>query len=634
MARPKKEVIPRTEFHTPLEVWKDRIEHSERTLAQYQNAWQAYIRQACRSYYNVGGDGFGTNWMYPEARNSVANTYIKDPEWIADNPNPEFKKSKRAIEKILTYLWNRFQWSEPIRKALYHAWFSGVGMVKISYIPSPHGLPNMPLTRDRIESMQRLLSDLGVGNLDEVEVARIIEGIGLPVEHNETQLRGFPFIQTIGIKNMIVDATIDELDLYRSRWIGESMWVPLDYVRKSPLYLENVRGKIEGETRSNFQKDDKAGGERGNAGDEKWVMIHEWYDKVNGLLITANLEQDKTLRAVPFDGVIPYDLISFNPVPTQYMPIPDAALVYPHALELDEIKSRISRILDRSRHQVLYDEEMIKDEKQLVPFLAGDDGAKIGVHVDRDAGQSLTDAVMFPNPISVPPELYRYSGELKDEIRVASGSSNTRSGTGGIPRTTATEIRARELGTDIRFGDKILALDHFLERIGTKVYQYVRNNWTPSMIAIISGERDNEEEVRDFNQKVEEALAVGQNPEDVNPKTLPRLLLRGDFIIRVRAGSTAPIDQQAEFQKDMLLFQMGLADPQVDNFAVTRWFLRKHGPDEAMSWLPPEQQAGVMQGAGVFSSVQGPTNPLAQPQQSQAILPQGQDQFFGQEGES
>ena len=606
--------------------WKDRLQQAEKRIEQHYEAWENYIRQAGRSFYDVGAEGFGTNWMYPEARTAVANIYVRDPMWDAVNKNPEFQKSKRASESILSYLWSRFQWADVIRRALYTAWFIGFGPVKLDFVDAHGGLPNLQMTKERVKALEQILTDAGAGpNLDGLPALEIAEGVGQPVSDNPMALRGFPSLRDIDIRDFLIDTTPNQISIERAQWVGEKMWLPIEYVQQSPLYIESQRKRVEGQERTEMSK---AGNSNDSVGSscQKWVRIYEWYDKINGMLNTAVLEEDIVLRSVPFSGVIPYDMVTFNPLPTQFMPIPDASLVYPHAVEMDELKSRVSRILDRQRFQALYDEEMVRDEAALNGMLTGDDAAKIPVKVDPTGNKRLADAIHIPNPITVPQELYQYLGILREEIRMASGTSNVRAGGGREGRSTATEVRAREMGTNIRFADKTLALDHFLERIGNRALQLCRENWSPEMIATISGERDNDEAMRGYNEQVEAVLAVGGSIKDV-PPVAARFLIRGEFIIRVKAGSTAPLDPMAELQRDNMLYQMMLASPVVDNMWAAKWFFPKHVPGVENA-MPPEAHAGAMQGQGLFQSMAGPNDPMAQPQQPQAVLPQDEEEVY------
>jgi hypothetical protein len=613
-------VIPQSTFKVNFKDWKEKINAGEKKIARYHAQWQKYVQQSVRNYQRgVDDNDFGTNWMYPEARNAVANIYVTDPDWQAVNPNAEFQKSKRAVQRILEHIWNKLQWATPIRRALYDAWYFGIGAVKLTFTGPDQGQPNMQFTPERVAAMRQLLSDNGVTNLDEADVTRIMSGVGAAVSHDQSELRGYPALTNVSIKDFFIDPNMDEIDVNKCQFIGEKMWMPVEYIKNSPTYNKAQAGRVKGQERGGK---DKPEGSQGTM----WAVVHEWYDKVNGLLMTAVLEEDVLLRAVPYDGIIPYDFIAFNPVPTQFMPLPDASLVYQHAVELDELKSRMSRLMDLQRVQSLYDEAMIAEDEQLTPFLTGDDGAKVPVKVDRAMGEKLQDAIHLLTPPQIPESMYSYMGLLRDEVRNASGVTNTRAGAGREGRMTATETRAREHGTDIR----TLALDHFLERLGNKVISMVRLHWDENMIALVSGERDNDELMRTYNEALESALAIGDDPTTLGEPPMPEMTIRGEFIIKVRPGSTSPQDRMAEFQKDMVILQTGLADPAVNNDKISRWFFKKHGPEEAQSWFLPDGQEGLLQGEGIFQSVAGPNSPQAQPQQAEAVNPQDAGDLFSQ----
>jgi hypothetical protein len=614
-------MIPKTTFKVKFEEWKCRIQAGEKRMKQYHGQWQKYVQQSVRSYQDIGVETFGTNWMYPEARNAVANIYVNDPEWQLINHNPEFQKSKRAGESILSHVWSKLQWATPIRNMLYDAWYFGVGPVKLTFTNPNQGLDNLDLNPERMAAVQQMLSSMGLSNINEEDVTRIMSGFGFTVNYNQTELRGYPALHNVPIKNFFIDPMTDQISIDKCQFIGEKMWVPLDIIKNSPLYDPSQRKRVKGTER----KSDYGGG------DQKWVLVHEWYDKLNSLMYTSVLEEDMILRCVPYNGIIPYDFIAFNMVPSQFMPLPDAALVYPHAVELDLLSQRMSGLMDRQRVQMLYDGGMITESEQLTAFLAGDDGAKVPVKVDRAMGEKLSDATFFPQAPEIPQSMYQHMMNVRDEVRNASGITNTRSGAGREGRMTATETRAREQGTDIRFADKTLALEHFLERLGGKVLALVRDNWDVNLTALVSGERDNDAEVRQYNAAREEILSMGKDDEidRLGPPPMPKFTIRGQFIVKVRPGSTTPQDKMAEFQKDMVILQTGLADPQVDNQKISKWFFKKHGPEEAVDWFPPDEQAGLLSGMGTFAPAGGPSNPMAQPQQPEAVNPQDEGQLFG-----
>ncbi len=605
-------------FKRGFDFWESQVDGAVKNRRDFQRVWEGYIGAAGAPFYTRADtpDGYGTNWHYPEARDVVSNLMFNDPEWEAVNPNPEYASSADALEKIMAQVWLDLQWNSVMRVVLYYAYFTGFGMTRLEYIRGTAAPQQLSPSREKINEIFKALRSSNDGSLNGADLARLVEGVGDPVYQNRNERRGFPNWRRVRSSQALWDPEVVELNLGEMRWAGEQHWLPTEFVHNTELYDKRPRGRVQAKARSNSNdRQFGFGFQTRNAVahlDDEWSLITEIYDFTERKIITMDLEDRITLREEPFEDVAPYDFLSWNPLPEQRMPLPDASLVFDHAQDKSQMRARQRNIMDTWRQMTTYDSEMINDREQLAAMMNGDDTVQVPVTVPQ--GKKLQDAMHHDRSIPIPAEFAHMDAQLSADIARVSGLSNTRRGTGNRSRTSAFESRALELGGDISLGDKILEVNNFMQRHGTGVTTLIRQNWSPTLIAAFSGERDNDAETREYFDKVAQSLAAGVDPASI-PVVLPRMTILGEHVVRPVSGSMQARDDMADFQLNNLKYLAMLQNPEVSNSFAARWFFKRIGIRGVANAMAPKDMSGL----GEFQAV-GANQPGQQPVQPEAVL--------------
>lgn len=612
---------PKTMFSRDFLFWQNAVTASNRQMRSFMAVWQNYLAVAGAPYYHREDqkEGFGTNWHYPTARSVVANLMFQDPQFEFVNPNPEYADSALAQEKIMEKLWMELQWSRVMRMVMYYAYFTGYGATRTEFITGLDAPQQLTPSKEKIDDIFRTLRADNDGSINGAELARLIEGVGEPVYQNRMERRGFPSWRRVRSSQFLMDPDVVEMDFNEARWMGERIWLPLEFVRNTELYDKRPRNRVEGTHRVRTSLFDRASFADA---DDLMVEVHEIIDKVNGRILTMQMEQEIVLRSRPFQGEDVYDVLFWNPLPEQKMPLPDAALVFEHAQAKSAVRSRINRIVDTHRLMLQYDRDMIGDVEGLTALFHGNDGTPLPIVVPQ--GKKLSDAILPERSLPIPQELFFYDNNLTGEIMQATGVSSTSSGQSIRNVRTAAQVSSEQVGDITRLGDKGLEVDAFLGRHAARTMKLVRGSggWSPEMIATFSGMRDNDSEVRAYFQQIHQLLKAGVDPTSL-PVVMPRKTIIGEFTAIASPGSTAA-DSPGQIQLDRLVYLDMLQNPFVSNRFASMWYFRRRRIRGIEAAMPATDD---LAGRGEFMAAGGPGDPLAQPQGlssgGEAPIPQG-----------
>jgi len=619
-SRSEEQTVPKTLFKRDFQYWESAVYRAKAKGEMFRSVYQDYLHAAGAPYYTREDqiEGYGTNWHYPTARGVVASLMFSAPEWEALNPNPELRGDAEAIENIDSMLWEKLQWSRVMRMVLYYTYFTGFGATRTEFIRGTDAPQQLSPSKEKVDKIFRALQLRQETTIDGVELARLIEGIGEPVYQNSMELRGFPHWRRVRSSRFLMDPDVVEYDFNDARWMGERIWLPLEFVRNTELYDKRPRNRVEGQARVK-DRELKFKDRNGGSADEMWVEIAEIYDKVNQRIITLQMDQQIVLRSRPFDGSEPYDVLFWNPLPEQDAPIPDAALVFDHAMGKSALRSRVNRIIDSHRNFTTYDAEMVNEPETLQMMLHGNDALKLPITVPN--GKRLSDAIHNDRSIPLSQELIQYDSVLTGEIQQAIGASPATMNLPRGGRISASQIHAEQQGQRTNLMDKTLEVEDFLARHITRVTTMWRNNWSPEMIAQYSGKRDNDTEVRGYFAEVRKRLSQNQPINDLAP-VLPRKTILGEYVLRPRPGSTTFENAAQTQQVDRLDYLDMMANPNVSNVFATRYYFeRKRRIRGVAAAMPAGDQAPGMGEFEAINAQQG--DPLAQPQQPEAVNQRG-----------
>jgi hypothetical protein len=223
--------------------------------------------------------------------------------------------------------------------------------------------------------------------------------------------------------------------------------------------------------------------------DEKWVEVWEVHDAASGKVYALTMDHDKWLRQdndeLQMDG-LPVEGLSFNPDPDYIYGIPDARIIEPQMLELNDIRTQAMRHRRLDIIKGLIRKNALSEiEKQKLKN--GDIGALIEVESETD---DLSSIFVHVNPgvSGILQDLAIQAEQVRGDIRETVGFSRTSQGEFmGKTHISATETNRVMQSLNIRLDERRDAMADLVSRVVRKWNQIIFTHWTAERISDIIG---------------------------------------------------------------------------------------------------------------------------------------------------
>ena len=196
------------------------------------------------------------------------------------------------------------------------------------------------------------------------------------------------------------------------------------------------------------------------------------------------------------------------------------------------------------------------------------DNAKLNANpwtlVDKDSGidtSTITNApglllkknrgsdVRREAPPAMPSYLQTVANDLKYDIQVISGVFDATRGERPMSVTSGTAIQALQESSQGRIRLKIQALEKLLEDLGNMWFKRMQQFWTlPRQIRVMGGHVE------------PDTTPIKIDGQNVVFKTVTRDVIDGDFDVKIKSGSTMPVNKSARFDIIMRLAQTPAED--------------------------------------------------------------------------
>jgi len=319
--------------------------------------------------------------------------------------------------------------------------------------------------------------------------------------------------------------------------------------------------------------------------------LYEIRDRKTGkvFVISPSLN-DKTLL---FDddyffrhGIDVTNALVFNEDDENFWGIPDAQILEPSQLEINEIKTVKMYHRRLSVLKVLYKKGAITQE-QLDILLGPDIGA--GVEI---LGNVQTD-VKPMQAVNVPQDLTEGEFAVLQEVREGLGFSRNEFGEfkPGSHSPTATEVDNVKASSEIRVDERRDMIADMITKLANDVHPIIFNHWTKDQVLDI----------------------VGPAGIPLWIAFQPTMLKRGQYLTKVDPDTSVPETKDLRTAKALKTYEIMKTNPLVDPILLTKYVLRElHGI--SFDDMMPELQNGL----GL-----SPEQPM-QLGQAQTLLPQMQ----------
>jgi len=316
-------------------------------------------------------------------------------------------------------------------------------------------------------------------------------------------------------------------------------------------------------------------------------IVYEVHNQLEGEISVFHLQYDRYLvkpRPSPYPTQSLFTQLQFNEKVFQHYGISDLEPVERQQDELDTIRDQMRTHNRRFNRKYITAKDNI-DAKNKKRLESQEDGTVVEAN-DPDAFKPIEDA-----PLSG--DVYAYHAAIKEDYREILGI-NEYDRAGAVPRTkTAYETEQIVRGTMERRGEKADLTNDFICEVSRKDIALMKKFYDEPRVVRLLGPQG-----RFWRQVTQEDL-------------------QGVHRVTVQAGSTAPRNESADFQKGVLIYQLFGNDPNFDPIVLRDICTRLMNipfRTKLLRQQPLAQEAAQTQGGGTQLPNMAPygVNPMSQ----------------------
>lgn len=305
-------------------------------------------------------------------------------------------------------------------------------------------------------------------------------------------------------------------------------------------------------------------------------ILYEVWDKKFQMFYIFMKGIEKPLYEEPWpyeylDG-FPYNKLDFIPVPNEHYGIGIPYFIEDQQLELNRVRTTMFDHRRRFNRKYLAIQGAI-EPSELQKIITGETGAFAWVN-QQNAVTPMMEG-------TIPKDSFNVEGVIKADINELSGVDKLARG-GDLPsRTSAAEIQARQQYTNLKLDDRSLDVDNFYINNGRKVLQHIKANYSQDKVIQING--------------IKGQQWVKFTPEDI----------KGEFDIEMESVSAPPVDEIADRQQRIQIFQLLMQNMQIMSQAqipinwteLFKWLLESFGEKDISKFFgtPPVPIEGQQQ---------------------------------------
>lgn len=533
-----------------------------RKRAAYESKWPRW-----RSYYRGlwRSDILPSNLYFKMIRTTVPRIYFRDPSVSITSARMglEYHMMAQLLERLDNQLIKKMQIKKQIKKIVQDNFMFGTGIGKLGFgsqfqsTPETLGTTQAPLVRGR-EAL----------------------------EYNINIQPNMPWFMRASPSSYIIESGAADKDA--ARWDAYIITRPVGDIRNDPRLSNN---KDLGP--SNFAQELK-----GQAFDVRYPVdtaeLYEIRDRKTGkvFIISPSL-RDKTLLFEDDEffklGIDVTNAVVFNEDDENFWGVPDAQILEPQQLELNDIKTM--RMLHRrlSILKILVKRGSMTQE-EIDKLLSPDVGAV--AQVDGE----INSAIKLMTGENTPSDLTEAEANILQDVRETLGFSRNEFGEykPGSKSPTATEANAVRIASEIRVDERRDILADMLTKVVNDIHPIIFNHWTREQVVDI----------------------VGPGGVRLWVAFTPTMLKRGSYNVCIDPDTSVPRTKEVRTQEAVGFYQILKDNPLIDPIQLTRYLLREmHGVnfDDMMRPLPP--------GLGM-----SPDNPMTM-QQAVPFMQQAQQNY-------
>lgn len=420
-----------------------------------------------RAYYRhqwKKGTSMPVNMIFAIVRAMIPQVYFRDPRIHVTSLIPGYEMHAKVVEAVDNLLIKEMDMKKQLKRIALDAAIQGSAVGWSGY-DSEYGFDKTklnPMTGDSTLTQY--------------------DSKGYKIEYNSYVNPGMPWFQRGDLENAILPW--GTMDVNNAEWTAMRVMRPLRDVISDSKYKNTAGLKPSGRTNVGTYSEDEQMYNRLYSQTE-WVEMFQIRDMKTGQLIVINMDHDKFLREsadeMQEDGA-PMHWFTFNDDPTYPWGIPDARIIEPQQLELNESRKLAMYHRRIAISKFLYKKGSIT-KQEIEKMLDEDVGAAVGV----EFSEGSIDQVVKEFSISMPPELIQFAEVCRQDIRELTGFSRNQMGQMDSSRTTATEARIVQGAHEIRIDERRDQMADYLEAVMRKTNRTVFKFWGSERVVQIVG---------------------------------------------------------------------------------------------------------------------------------------------------
>lgn len=532
-----------------LEKWQEKVRGGQKFQTKYGNskAWNRYYKMY-RGDFKKGV--IPANLLFPLCRSLIPRVYFRDPKVSVTAARSGYELQARVVEAVDNWLIREINLKYQIKLMIQDSFFYGTG-------PGIHGFDSEWGFKASDQLAKSYYKEMGI-EVPEKEV------------HQDVKIKnGMPWFLRVQPDDFIVPWGTVDID--SAPWCAYRVYRALDEVKKDPIY-ENKKDlsatysqKVDPDRQSGREDDAPASSALG-VEEQEYVELWTIHDAREKKIMVMAPNHDKWLRHENDDLQIeglPVQVLQFNPDGRQFWAVPDAKIILPQQLELNEIRTQQMKHRRLCTLKILYDKSKItKDE--LNKLLSENVGP--GVAVTGSPG----DSVVLVTP-TMPQSLSQDAVEVRGDVREMVGFSREATGQfAGPPRKTKYEVQAVREAHMIRIDERRDMVADLLTSIIRKINQQIFSWWTTEQVIPVVGE----------DLAMHWVSYTG--PE-----------IRGEYSYKIDPESGTPVTEDTRRADAREMFDMFKDDQLINPVELRKHVLSQFRGVDVNKFLPPQQQMGT-----------------------------------------
>ena len=484
------------------------------------DTWRSYYRGNWR-------DGvLPSNIFFKMIRTIVPRVYFRNPSISLTSTKPGFEGMalSQILERVDNKLLKQMKVKQQMKKITQDAFLFGTGFGKLGF--GTEFTPN-----------------LGSG----IETAAPTDRMNRKVEYNSLVHSNNPWFMRAHPGSIIVPEGLENVE--ETPWIAQVIRRPADDLQADGRFkhTKDLKGT------SILGAQSKAPRSKGSI---EMVDLLEVRDKRTGKVIVIPMHEGKEFILFDEDelqigGQLPIYPIVFNDDDEVFWGVPDAAILEPQQLELNEVRTL------EMKHRRMMLAKLLTKRGAITPEeaqkLVSEDVEGV-VWIDDE----IASAVREINLGGVPPELYNHEEILHRDVRETVGFSRNEFGEykPGSGDTTATEAQIVKMASEIRVDERRDMLADMLVEVTKGIHQVVFDKWTDDDIVDISG-----------------PMGV-----PIWVKYRGSMLKAGQYEVNIDPDTSIPQTKQAREQKAVQAYGLLKSNPLIEPMKLTKYLLHElHG---------------------------------------------------------